>query len=343
MIELNRRNDGLVFRFPEVHPQARLSISFRRTLRIPDDDSDYPLPPGLGDFPLVHVDDFAARLTAGQLERGGVLMPMYQSEAMWVSFDGHSVSRRRDYPFLVKIAAGKINAVTGEDWSDGAHRDPQDYVVVPEQPWLDGYCVEKGIIRQFVAAPLGAGYSAEEQLTGEATWGGLQIMACPMKREAFERHYPQAPDDSYGLAAPRECAYAVPAPMETGAMGLAAGGRMRQEIEEDPYDLSDWDLRNTSRCFVHLTNSLVWRKITGSEPPTTPPTAAEYERAGLPWFDYYGDGPALDGGERLKKLKSLAQLGTEDGGAPLPENESVRPSNIVNLRQGLSRTQVREC
>jgi hypothetical protein len=31
-------------------------------------------------------------------------------------------------------------------------------VVLPEQPWLDGYCVEKGYIRQFVAMPLGEGY-----------------------------------------------------------------------------------------------------------------------------------------------------------------------------------------
>jgi hypothetical protein len=51
-------------------------------------------------------------------------------------------------------------------------------VVVPEQPWLDGYCVEKGIIRQFVAMPLGAGYTAEEQISGKAEHGGLQIMAC---------------------------------------------------------------------------------------------------------------------------------------------------------------------
>lgn len=46
MIEL--RDDALVFSFPEVHPQARLSISFQRTLRIPDDGKDHPLPPGLG-------------------------------------------------------------------------------------------------------------------------------------------------------------------------------------------------------------------------------------------------------------------------------------------------------
>ena len=56
MIEL--KQDSLVFRFPEVHPEAELRINFQRTLRIPDDGYDYPLPPGLGCFPLRHVDDF---------------------------------------------------------------------------------------------------------------------------------------------------------------------------------------------------------------------------------------------------------------------------------------------
>ena len=38
MIEL--KNDSLVFSFPEVHPDARLTIYFQRTLRIPDDGQD---------------------------------------------------------------------------------------------------------------------------------------------------------------------------------------------------------------------------------------------------------------------------------------------------------------
>ena len=44
--------DHLVFRFPEVHEDAGYSIRFQRTLRIPDDEKEYPLPPGLGEFPL---------------------------------------------------------------------------------------------------------------------------------------------------------------------------------------------------------------------------------------------------------------------------------------------------
>ena len=85
MITLER--DRMTFRFPEVHPEVRCGIEFQRTLRIPDDDRSYPLPPGLGRFPLRHVNDFADRLPQETLPRGGVVMPMHQAEAMWVSFE----------------------------------------------------------------------------------------------------------------------------------------------------------------------------------------------------------------------------------------------------------------
>ena len=39
-------NHSLLFQFPEVHEGAVLRVDFQRTLRIPDDDRDYPLPPG---------------------------------------------------------------------------------------------------------------------------------------------------------------------------------------------------------------------------------------------------------------------------------------------------------
>ena len=49
-----------------------------------------------------------------------------------------------DFPVAIKVAAGKINAVTGDGWRTGLHREPQDYMVSPEQPWLDGFAVEPG-------------------------------------------------------------------------------------------------------------------------------------------------------------------------------------------------------
>ena len=99
------------------------------------------------------------------------------------------VSRGRrcsdDYPCAIKIAAGKINAVSGKPWKPELEASERDYIVVPEQPWLDGFCIAKDAIRQFVAMPLGAGYSVEEQVTGKAEHGGLQMIVYPDEEGAL--------------------------------------------------------------------------------------------------------------------------------------------------------------
>jgi hypothetical protein len=330
MIEL--KNDRLPFSFPDVHPHAKVAIVFQRTLRIPDDDKTYPLPPGLGAFPLRHVDDFGATVPPAWLEHGGVMLPMYQSEAMWLLFSGeYDPERGVQYPFAIKVAAGKIDAVTGKDWSNGLHRGPQDYMVAPGQPWLDGYCVEKGVIRQFVAMPLGAGYTAEEQITGKAEHGGLQVIVYPMKRKVYERRFPKMKQRvaiDYGPET--ECVVSCLA--EFTDMGLAPGGRMKQEIYEDPFDFADWDLTQSSRCFVHIANSLAWRLITKQTPPNLPPSAADYTRYGLPWFDYYDDSlKAVQGSGVLGKLKSVLGIAKQKRETPLPENEACDPQKVVKI------------
>lgn len=345
MTIIQLKSDQLRFTFPDVHEEARLDISFQRTLRIPDDDSTYPLPPGLGRFPLAHVDDHADRVPHAWLTHGGVMLPMYQSEAMWLSFTSGNVDDRdTSYPFAVKVATGKICAVSGETWRNELARTPkQNYLVVPDQPWLDGYCVDEGLIRQFVAMPLGAGYTAEEQLTGSAEHGGLQLLVAPMKREVFERRFPKVDRRRPRFAVEEDTASYCLACAAPAGMGLAPGGRMRQKIYPDPFDLADYDTGNAGRCFVHIANSMVWRTITGSPPPTVPPTADDYTRRGLPWFDLYDEkAPALDGAAPLAGLKSVKEMGDKKGDQPLPENTSVDPTNIKTLRRNLRPGQVRE-
>lgn len=339
MIEL--RHDQLVFSFPELHADAVLHVEFQRTLRIPDDGRTYPLPPGRGRFPLRHVDDFAGEVPEEWVRHGGVMLPMYQAEAMWLRF--HSPT---GYPFAIKVAAGKINAVTGEPWDDGLKRDPQSYVVHPGQPWLDGYVVTKGSVRQFVAMPLGSGYSAEEQITGRAEFGGLQIQAFPLRAE----HWVPRPILAGMASAAPPMPMSAPAPMMAKRraaaapdMALGMGGSMKQDVYQDRRPLDDWDTAHAGRCFVHLANAMVWRQVTGAEPPTVPPTAKEYTQAGLPWFDYYAaDLRPVEGSGILRALRSIAGLAAGKGDNPLPENESVVPRPVVPIHAPRSGDKVRE-
>jgi hypothetical protein len=344
MIELN--SDILRISIPEVHESATLGVNFQRTLRIPDDGREYPLPPGLGSFPLRHIDDYAERAPSSWLKRGGVLLPMWQSEALWLHFRcKHVPDRGTEYPFAMKIATGKINAVTGKQWERGLSRNPQNYLVLPSQPWLDGYCVEKGVIQQFVAMPLGRGYSAEEQITGEAEFGGIQIEAFPMKREVFEERFPVV-KCYVGTAGTHDVMYnrlVGGAGKCQDSMGLAPGGRMRQEIFQDPYSIHDWDLEHGSRCFIHLVNSVAWQQITGQKPPSKPPTIREYSEVGYPWFDYYDPkAEEVEGSKILAQLKSVKQMGEEKRESPLPDNKRTSIWKIFKLGPKPSRSQVRE-
>ncbi len=364
---LELTQDALVFSFPDVHPDAKVTIHFVRTLRIPDDDKTYPLPPGLGRFPVRHVDDFSDRIPAKWKDHGGIMLPMYQSEAMWVKFDANHARGQGAYPFAIKIATGKRSALTGEDWSPTLRE--KDYCIVPPQPWLDGYVVDKDMIRQFVAAPLGMGFSAEEQITGKAEYGGLQIEVMPMKREVFDKRFPKREEKTGGGilrtagmgfheisegSATMEYGAVVDymslcdsEPIACGAaaapdMGLAPGGKMKQEVFEDPYDFNDWDRENHGRCFVHLSNSLAWRAITKHDPPTAPRTAKDYTSYGLPWFEFYADGKALDGTKLTKELKSVMAMGFQKGFSILPENEKPEFKSDQIVKLGRTKGQVRD-
>lgn len=313
-----------------------LSIRFQRTLRIPDDGRSYPLPPGLGAFPLRRIDDHADRVPADWLGRGGVFLPMYQREAMWISF-GSLV------PHAVKIAVGKVCALTGKPWTEGLHDDPQDYLVAPPQPWLDGISVGGGRIRQFVAMPLGMGYTVEGQITGEERFGGIQIKVCAAKPGRFPPSAARAEGAASGAIPPPACA----APgggrfrasravggraMSAGSMGLGAGGSMVQKVYPDLHGIETWDPGRSARLYVHIVNSALWREITGERPPESPVTVREYERHGLPWFELYDeDLPTLKGARALKQIRSIKELDGDMSKGPLQDDESVEPSTVNKL------------
>jgi hypothetical protein len=135
---------------------------------------------------------------------------------------------------------------------------------------------------------------------------------------------------------------AMAVPSAALSMGLAPGGRMKQEIYRDRFGLDAWETSARGRSFVHLVNSLMWEAVTDGKPPSPPLTAATYHRHQLPWFDYYGEGEiALGGAEALQRLRSVIEVGRAKGDVPLPENDAGMPDRVVTIRP-VSRHEVRE-
>ena len=305
----------------------RFAISFQRTLRIPDDGKAYPLPPSLGKFPVQRVEDYQGHLPASWVQEGGVFIPMYQREALWLAFEAASWK-----PNAVKIGIGRVNALTGGEWSEGLRDDPQDYLVCPEQPWLDGINSGDGAIRQFVAMPLGQGYTVEAQITGREQFGGLQVLVYDPKPGRFPDQPPPAPESPFGPV--RMMNYAMAGPPPSLEMGVGAGGQIVQKVYPDPYGLETWDQTHCGNLFVHIVNSLQYEQITGCPLPPSPVNAKTYTEYGFPWFELYDEAKdQLTAGEKLKEVKSVRQL-DEQKGVPHGVDETsfeVGPGQIEGM------------
>jgi hypothetical protein len=315
---------------------GNVAIAFHRTLRIPDDGGTYPLPPSMGHFPIRRVEDHAEKVPAAWREHGGVFLPMFQREAMWLSLSGAHWR-----PNALKLAVGKVNALSGKTWTDalqkpGRGNDEQDYMVVPDQPWLDGSNAGDGFIKQFVAMPLGMGYTVEGQVTGSEEHGGIQLAVFEPKQGRFPDAPPPPVARSGKLCATAACA-PMPASAPAGAfagqeMGLGAGGRMKQSIYPDRHGLDTWDQQSFARVYVHLVNSQMWTAITGEPMPSSPVSAQAYAQHGYPWFDLYDEARGdIGASDALGKVKSVKEMDAEKGFGVLQDDSSVHvPDELVH-------------
>ena len=289
----------------------RFFVSFQRTLRIPEDGQTYPLPPAMGEFPVYEVESLVPRLSVGRRDLGDFLIPMYQCEALWLGFDGASWR-----PNAVQVFAGGVNAVTGGRRDEGLQSDPQNYVICPDQPWLDGIYVGTALVHQFVAVALGTGYSIEAQLTSKEDTGGIQLVVYEPRLGRFSATPP--PDSDLR----REMQ--VMAGMD---MGLGAGGKIQQKIYPDPYGVETWDADNWGSVDVRIINSRQFREITGQAPPPSPVDASTYAEHGFPWFALYDESQAaLPASEQLAGVQTVGEL------SGLPETTTIDAQQLPVLK-----------
>ncbi len=333
--------------FDEIRVGRFTRISFHRTLRIPEDGRDYPLPAGLGRFPIHRVEDYAEKVPAKWLIDGGFFIPLYQKEALFLQFDGPEW-----HPTIAKVCVGKINAISGKVYSEALSGKQQDYVVIPNQKWLDGVFSGEGLVKQFVAMPLGQGYTIEAQITDEEKFGGFQIVAIDAIDGRFANRNPDIDSriegeeeearkrrEFGGLAGQSLRAADLPdVSFSLGSlpssMGIAAGGSIKQQIQKDSYGVDSWSPEKKRSLTIHLVNSLDYKAITGMEPPASPITAAAYQRAKIPWYDHYDEtSPVVKPPSIFKRILNITAIEKKRGVIATPDDESQRSIAIQNIQK----------
>ncbi|RKL46660.1 hypothetical protein BFJ70_g3146 [Fusarium oxysporum] len=325
-----------------------LTITFRRTIRVPDNKNTSGLPPDEGIFPLFKIEDYARKLPLSMAQKGGMFIPMYQREALWIDFES-----RKNY--AIRIHVGNVNIVSGEPRVPTfatelrrrqllkQEKSIQDYIVVPDQKWIDGVATEPGQVRQFVAMPIATNCSVEAQMNGEESTAGIQfditrldpllsgpkdninIMVKDLNGETsnyFLSRFSRVEtlkllvkakagvDVAYQslVSSSQKLQSMDYTPHQCQApkpeMNIASGGLIRQNIVEQPK--GEYKKTSTATFNVQILNSTSFKRVTGQDPPKSPISAATYAKAGHPFFSL-DEGPATISGN-FSDLQSLAQL-----------------------------------
>ncbi|KAL9605902.1 MAG: hypothetical protein Q9179_000923 [Wetmoreana sp. 5 TL-2023] len=283
--------------------------------------------------------------------KGGLFLPMYQRGAMWIRLDSNG-------QFAIKVIVGGVNVISGGPLVETSatqlrrlnlflrNESVQDYVVTPDQLWLDGIASTEGRVRQFVAMPIGAGYTVEAQLTGEDISGGLQFEVTPARappktldsqhliEELFIRTLTKvvhlthlSASDTVAQLKKSESPAGGPNIPQAKELGIAAAGYIKQCILRDPNPADTWQ-RDRTICFnVQILNSAVFRHVTSMDPPETPISAATYASERLPFFDIYNEISDIKGSfEEVKSIKEMDKIKyAERRGHPREEDDEDEP------------------
>ena len=288
-------------------------IDLHRTMRVPSGKTPAQLPPSLGILKTYRVADYREKCPE-LWEDGGVFVPLHDAEAMWISFHLSGSN-----PRALIIGAGNVNAITGKKLTT-ILEIPQNYVVVPTQPWLDGWKDETGVVYQFVSAKYegGTGLTVGEQILGQdSNTGGIGIAVYNptdpnLSGAQTFSHYPVAGlyDGSEwqgagalgDLPVTRGCAT-----KGFGEMGLGKGGAIAQKVYPDPFTngrnpQAVWESSPVATMAIYLVNAASFAEITGETVQPSPVTSDSY---GGPYFQVDDDNqPDAPGSSAFVGLKS---------------------------------------
>ena len=302
-----------------------IEITLYRTVRVADGQAASNLPPNLGTMRTYNVKDYKDKCPESW-EEDGVFVALHETEAMWMGF--YSTK-----PVAMLIGAGGINAINGGKL--GTKLETDNYIVVPPQPWLDGWKGEDGTVCQFVSTAYkgGEGLTVGEQLIGaESKTGGIGIAVFESKEPLSAKNKPVETwgSSAYGstltMSMSGICASGLhlnssaQTSMRSMArsfdeMGVGKGGKIKQKIYPDPHGLEVWKDKPVAMSVIYLVNAETAEEITG-EKVDKPVISEAYDGK---WFGLKdADEPDVPGSSKFVGLKSAFTGDTSNTAAATP-------------------------
>ncbi len=218
------------------------AFSVIRTARVPNGAAVHGLPEHGGELWLRSAARFAGRVPPDWVADDDMFAPLHDGEAFWLAF-------RARRPHAVQVESSRINALTGHGPESALRTDPQNYLVTPPQPWLDGIAQSDGSVRQFVA----------ETAPESAADAGLLVRVFP----------PRDGSAAAQLRYSEEAQEALPA-TDGFQRAVTPGGRIGQRVLADPFGLETWDRSSGTTIVLHFVAIPWFVRVTGESSPPPP-------------------------------------------------------------------------
>lgn len=179
---------------------------------------------------------------------GTALVPVPDDEAFWLGLEA-------DMPVALRpaiCAPDTLDLVTGLPAAPGLRSEPQNYVVVPPQQWLEGLSLpDRRCARQLVKRSASAHHAVVEELRFE-------------------------------VYLPRVAYRARPQHAAASSIGCEQRGHLPHAVHLDPYGVDYWRLVADVTSRVRIASSDEFTRLTGAPGPEPLDTAKAYRGWRLP-------------------------------------------------------------
>lgn len=132
-------------------------ITVHKTQLVEVNDKVHKLPPDLGTVKGYKVADYFCPPT---WSKDGYFITLEENQAIY--FDFQDNEQCACLPFIQKVNPITLEQINIEKGLSKEHM--QNYLVCPDQKWLDGYCNESGVVYQFLITKEGLGFAVSENV-----------------------------------------------------------------------------------------------------------------------------------------------------------------------------------
>ncbi|HSW45655.1 MAG TPA: hypothetical protein VLM89_08795 [Phycisphaerae bacterium] len=214
-----------------------------------------PLRSCVGVLPLYRAEECTGDVPGSWRRPGTWFVPILSRAAVWVEFMVHPPMAS-----AVKLGLDSLNLLTWTHWRNQLVGDPQDYMVLSDQPEVSPPNGMPETMTPWLIVGFDRPGSADHRERKRLELAHLRVRAFQSRPDTYSKRCARWSGKGVVDTAKGECGGA-----STPLLIKSDHSPMRPPA--DPYGITTWDPSTGCAADIYLVGCLDFRRITGEEPP----------------------------------------------------------------------------